>query len=1283
MKLKALLFSSLVAGSLGLQAQIRFDPQIKVDHLTDTLMYPSAGTPLKYQILFKGGFDEVETTPTYGNPAGKAVSKSWNDFIGFTPDETGESLGWISVNHEQVVADDNLGDGGGMTVFRVTRDPQTDTLILVEQTLEDGRKGTYFNVDFVNTTGETGMNCGGIVSLADGRIWTAEEWFRYSNDDIADRDKSDFIIGQGTVDGQVSPAGFPGFNGAQIQKFENYNYMTEIDPRQAKAIRKQYNWGRQAFEGGVVLPDNKTVYLGVDNTPGFFSKFIADTEGDFTQGTTYVYRHDDSKLKLNHFSSELSTFGEISAYDDVNNRIYSTNSGDIGVSVFSLVDGIITKLTTIDLSSYGFAPNSVAVHNGILAVAMPATTKTDNGFILFYDKDYTLLNTVTVGALPDMVTFSPDGKFVIVANEGEPNDDYTIDPEGSISVIDISGGIASASVTNASFAGVTLPAGVRVFGQSKGSATDLFISEYAEGSSYNKYLEIYNGTGSTVNLEDYAFPNVGNDPTVAGEYEFWNDFPTGATIADGDVYIIADARADSLILAEADYTFNFLSNGDDGFALVKGGSWIDADTDGNKDAGEVTGFTILDLLGDWNARPSNGWDVAGQSAATQNQTLVRKGLYTGSADWTTSAGTTAGNSEWIVKPNDDWSGLAAHSLINYATQAQDMEPEYVAVSGDSKTAYVVCQENNAIAVVDLATASITNVFALGTKDLSNPDYALDASDKDDSIGYFRNYDNVYSYFMPDAIAITEIGGTEYLVSANEGDSRDYDGFSEEVRVKDLDLDPTAFPNAAVLQLDENLGRMKVTTMAGDTDGDGDYDEIYGYGGRSFSIWDLDGNLVFDSKNEITRILAEQFPDNYPASRDDDKGAEPESVTIGKIGSRTFAFIGLERATGVMVYDITDPANSTFVQYYNKDVNDRSPEGLIFVSADKSTDGKPYLISTNEAFDEYEGSVSAYSISGLDGETWVEINNTDINKMLHYQDEAIAVGATMFNRLEWVTYDTETKAVYMTETGRDNPGGRWAAANAAGGAHAEHNLARAEEQGVDVNSAAYWDYYGRVLKYDVATEDVTVQIEGGPYLASSPTQSNYPENHLSNPDGLVTMQINGKSYLMICEDLNGTSYGRVPAGITNRACELFMLDLAIENPTTEDLVRIAVSPFGSEITGACPTPDGKTLMVNAQHPSSANPFPYNYSLTFALTGWDLEQIVSVHELKKKNKAFKVYPNPSNGLVNLDKHANVAVYGADGKLIEVYENVIQFNLSEYPAGLYFIRNEEGATQRLLLN
>ena len=1282
MHLKKLPIILCLLGFLTSKAQIKFNPEIKVDHLTDTLMYP--GGPLKYQILFKGGFDQVQTAATYGNPAGTAISKSWNDFIGFTPDASGESLGWISVNHEMVVADDKIGDGGGMTVFRVKRDPNTDTLILVDQTLEDGRTGTYFNVDFVNNTGETGMNCGGITSQADGRIWTAEEWWRYSNDDLADRDKSDFIIGQGTVNGQSAPAGFPGFNGEKIQKYQNQNYMTEIDPRQAKAIRKQYNWGRQAFEGGVILEDNKTVYLGVDNTPGFFSKFIADVPGDFTKGKTYVYRHNDDQLRLNHFSTATGTFAEISAFDEVNNRIYSTSSNPYGVSVFSFNEGIVSKIGFIDLTSYGVAPNSVAVYNGILAVAQADSIKTDKGSILFYDKDYKLLNKITVGALPDMVTFSPNGNYVLVANEGEPNDDYSIDPEGSISVINLVNGIANATVSTATFSGVSIPAGVRVFGRSKVVASDLFFSEYAEGTSNNKYLEIYNGTNSTIDLTSYALPNVGNAPTVAGEYEFWNSFPAGATIGAGKTYIIAHPSADASILAKANHTLAFLSNGDDGFALVKGGTWNDADMDNIVDAGEMTNFTKLDWIGDFNAQPSGGWDVAGVTAATKDHTLVRKSNFSGNSNWANAAGTNENNSEWIVKSVDDWTGLGAHSLINYSSKEQDMEPEYIAVSADNSTAYVTCQENNAIAVLDIASAKITKVLDLGVKDLSNPDFALDASDKDDSIGYLRNYDNVFSYNMPDAITITSIKGVEYLITANEGDSRDYAGFSEEKRVKDVVLDATAFPEGSVLRKDANLGRMKITITAGDTDGDGDFDKLYGYGGRSFSIWDTEGNQVFDSKNQFTSILATQFPGNYPADRDDDKGAEPESVTVGVVDGKTFAFVGLERSAGVMVYDISDPANATFVQYYNKNGNDRSPEGLVFIDQNKSDNGQAYLISTNEFIeDSYDGSVSAYSVTGFDNKKWLEVNNTDLNKMLNFDVEAINMGATMYNRLEWVTYDKETKAVYMTETGRDNPASAWKDENALGAKHAPHHIARASSQGTNPNSSAYWDYYGRVLKYDPLTEDVTVQVEGGPYLASSPTKSNYPKNQLSNPDGLSTMVINGKSYLIICEDLNGQTYGRVPAGVNNTACELYMLDLAIPNPTTEDLVRIAVSPYGSEITGACPTPDGKTLMVNAQHPNSANPYPYNYSLTFALTGWDLAEKVEIHEFERKNATFKVYPNPSNGIVNFEKESSVAIYSAAGKLIEEFYNVLSINLSSYSKGVYYIQNEEGATKKLILN
>ena len=131
-----------------------------------------------------------------------------------------------------------------------------------------------------------------------------------------------------------------------------------------------------------------------------------------------------------------------------------------------------------------------------------------------------------------------------------------------------------------------------------GQTSDLYFSMYGEGSSNNKFLEIYNGTGATVNLDDYAFPNVSNAPTVPGEYEFWNTFPEGATIADGDVFVIAHSSADAAILAEADMLFNFLSNGDDGYALVANdGDWNDANGDMDVDAGEMTNFTILDWLG--------------------------------------------------------------------------------------------------------------------------------------------------------------------------------------------------------------------------------------------------------------------------------------------------------------------------------------------------------------------------------------------------------------------------------------------------------------------------------------------------------------------------------------------------------------------------------------------------------------------------------------------------------------------------------------------------------------
>ena len=190
---------------------------------------------------------------------------------------------------------------------------------------------------------------------------------------------------------------------------------------------------------------------------------------------------------------------------------------------------------------------------------------------------------------------------------------------------------------------------------SSAQITELFISKYGEGSSNNKYLEIYNGTDATISLSDYAFPSVANAPSTPGEYEFWNVFPDGAEIASGDVYVIAHGSADAIILAEADHTHNFLSNGDDGYALV-GGVTYDAD-------GEVTGYTILDWLGDWEGDPGSGWEVAGVSNATKDHILTRKNTVCGpNNDWAASAGTNAADSEWIVGDIDTgWDTIGSFS----------------------------------------------------------------------------------------------------------------------------------------------------------------------------------------------------------------------------------------------------------------------------------------------------------------------------------------------------------------------------------------------------------------------------------------------------------------------------------------------------------------------------------------------------------------------------------------------------------------------------------------------
>ena len=484
---------------------------------------------------------------------------------------------------------------------------------------------------------------------------------------------------------------------------------------------------------------------------------------------------------------------EITAYDAAGQRVFVVNAQKGAVDVPDVSQPgtpvFLEELSVTDLVP-GATVNSVALHGNLMALAVEAADKTAHGHMALYNlSDLTRISAVEVGALPDMLVFTPDGRYVLVANEGEPSDDYQIDPEGSISIVD-----------------VTDPA------------------------------------NPTVDTADFA-------------------------------------------------AFN-----------------------GQEDSLRASGVRIYG-------------------------------------------------------PN--------------ASAAQDFEPEYIAVSADSSTAWAILQENNAFARIDIATATVTDILPLGYKDIGAAGNGIDPSDEDGVIN-INTFAGVKGMYLPDAIAAYDIDGATYIVTANEGDARAWgedndaywgsssdcsdadpsQGFVEELRVKHLVhssgfarrcgddmppqlinlaagglLNPDVFGycgatagDAGDCRADDVLGRLNISWVmgyrqnadgtpvmfnsAGNEDINGDrimYDELYAYGGRSFSIWDEDGQLVWDSGDAFEQYLASDecmvglergipcknyFNSGHDEgdafdSRSDAKGPEPEGVALGKIGDKTFAFIGLE------------------------------------------------------------------------------------------------------------------------------------------------------------------------------------------------------------------------------------------------------------------------------------------------------------------------------------------------------------------------------------------------------
>jgi len=488
---------------------------------------------------------------------------------------------------------------------------------------------------------------------------------------------------------------------------------------------------------------------------------------------------------------------EISAFDPLSKRLFVVNGAQGTVDVLDLTNPtapmLLATLTSMDLGSGLGGANSIAVHNGVVAIAVEAAVKQNNGSVIFYRaSDLTRLATVTVGALPDMLTFTPDGKNVVVANEGEPNSygqPTSVDPVGSISVIRVSG-----------------------------------VS------------------------------------------------PTASSLSPAVTQITFD-------------TYNT-----------------------QKDALQAAGVRLF-----------------GPGASV----------------------------------------------------AQDLEPEYVTVSPDSRTAFVTLQENNAVAEVNLVNGTITQIRSLGTKNHNVAGAGMDVSNEDGSLNTNSGMSSVKiapvpikGLYMPDAIASYSVNGTRYLITANEGDAREYVGINaggrEDPRVREWctnGLDPMVFTDAVNQIFDSNLGRLRVTAFPnGNNTGKnamGQCSELYSFGSRSFSIWNATSmTRVYDSGDQFEQLTKALPNAAFNTSHDNNtlddrspaKGPEPESVTIGSFGDKTYAFIGLERVGGVMVYDVTDPAAATYVTYLNTrtgNTGDLGPEGLTFVAADKSPNGKPLLVVANE------------------------------------------------------------------------------------------------------------------------------------------------------------------------------------------------------------------------------------------------------------------------------------------------------------------------------------------------
>lgn len=550
----------------------------------------------------------------------------------------------------------------------------------------------------------------------------------------------------------------------------DYNFATQT-------VQLSANSSSITLPVGIVddaqVEDDEFILFAIDSLqgvalsgPNYFTVYIRDNDRRLPARDSAV-----SMTLVNSFdpTPQGSSTCEVVVYDPMSRRLFASSAVQDRFDIINFNNPASPQLiTSVNMAPYG-GMTSIAVKQGLVAVASPNANEQLPGSVVFFDTLGNFKAQVTVGALPDMLTFTPDGLKLLVANEGQPNTTYTVDPEGSVSII---------------------------------------------------------------NLAD-------------------------TNITQSDVT-----------------TLNFTAFNAQETALIAAG--------------------------------------------------VRKGSTIG-------------------------------------TLSQNLEPEYITVAADNSKAWVSLQENNAIAEINLTNNTITAIRGLGTKDNSLAGNGFDASDNIPEV-LMVNWPTKM-YYMPDAIGSYTVNGTTYLVSANEGDEREYQALNERTTVGAVNLDSARFPHAAMLKENHALGRLRITNLNGDNDGDGDYDDVINVGSRSFSIWNANtGAQVFDSKNQLelitlldpqaSAIFNADHESNTRKNRSRSKGPEPEGMTLATINGRTFAFVGMERVGGIVAYDVTNPMNPVYNGYLNPRsttavAGDRGPETMTYIAPNQSADGQAYLVVANE------------------------------------------------------------------------------------------------------------------------------------------------------------------------------------------------------------------------------------------------------------------------------------------------------------------------------------------------